>query len=149
MALSGCDDVRVGNPDSLWLMWLIPALIAFYVYSFRKRRQLLRRFASSMMLARLARNGSPFLGDRNHLHHNLQRLMPPGAALVAYWALVGVPCGLALAYPQFTLSWVVLCIAAYGTIVWKGARFRAQNAATAAARDLDSDTSVSYGENDD
>ena len=59
LALSGCDDVRVGSPDSLWLMWLIPALIAFYVYSFRKRRQLLRRFASSMMLARLARVSRP------------------------------------------------------------------------------------------
>lgn len=102
-----------------------------------------------LILARLVRNGSPFRGDRNHLHHILQRLMRPGAALAAYWALVGVPCGLALAYPQFTLSWVVLCVAAYGAILWVGARLRARNAATAAARDLDSDTSASYGELDD
>ncbi len=102
-----------------------------------------------LILVRITRSSSPFSGDRNHLHHILQRLMPPGAALAAYWALVGVPCGLALAYPQFTLSWVVLCVAAYGAILWMGARLRAQNAATAAARDLDSDTSVSYGKLDD
>ena len=53
LALSGCD-ARVGNVDALWLLWLVPALLGFYVYSFRRRRQLLERFASKTMLERLA-----------------------------------------------------------------------------------------------
>lgn len=59
LPLGGCDDVRLGQPESLWAMWLVPALFAFYVYSFRRRRQLLRRFASVEMLARLARVSRP------------------------------------------------------------------------------------------
>ncbi len=51
--LTGCDDVQVGSADSLWLLWLVPALVAFYVYAFRKKTVLLRRFASPEMLARL------------------------------------------------------------------------------------------------
>lgn len=53
LALGGCDDVRIGSPDSLWLLWLVPALVAFYVYAFRKKTVLLRRFASPEMLERL------------------------------------------------------------------------------------------------
>ena len=50
--LAGCD-VRVGDPRSLWLLWLVPPVLAFYVYSFRTRGRLLRRFASAALLARL------------------------------------------------------------------------------------------------
>ncbi len=82
-----------------------------------------------LILTRLARHHSPFLGDRNHLHHMLQRLMAPGAVLAAYWALVGVPCILALVFPQLTLAWVVLCVAAYATILWASARTQARNLA--------------------
>ncbi|MEM7052170.1 MAG: VWA domain-containing protein [Acidobacteriota bacterium] len=49
----GCSEVRVGSPDSLWLLWLVPLLLAFFVYSFRTRARLLRRFASATMLERL------------------------------------------------------------------------------------------------
>ena len=53
LGLGGCDQVRIGSPDSLWLLWLLPALAVFFVYSFAARTRLLRRFASPAMLARL------------------------------------------------------------------------------------------------
>jgi Ca-activated chloride channel family protein len=53
LSTMGCDDVQVGSVDSLWLLWLVPALVVFYVYAFRRKHALLRRFASSDMLRRL------------------------------------------------------------------------------------------------
>ncbi len=53
LLLTGCDDVRVGSTESLWLLWLVPATLAFYVYAFRTKTRLLRRFASAEMLERL------------------------------------------------------------------------------------------------
>ncbi len=53
LLLAGCDDVRVGSTDSLWLLWLVPAMLTFFVYSFRAKSRLLRRFASPAMLIRL------------------------------------------------------------------------------------------------
>ncbi len=53
LLLAGCDDVQVGSADSLWLLWLVPGLVAFYIYAFRSKTSLLRRFASPEMLARL------------------------------------------------------------------------------------------------
>jgi len=51
--LGGCADVQVGSPESLWLFWLLPATIAFFVYVFRTKARLLRRFVSSEMVGRL------------------------------------------------------------------------------------------------
>ncbi len=51
--LAGCDQVRIGSPRSLWLLWLAPALAVFFAYSFASRARLLRRFATPAMLARL------------------------------------------------------------------------------------------------
>lgn len=45
--------MRIGSPQSLWLLWLVPAVAAFVLWSFRARRRLLRRFASPEMLPRL------------------------------------------------------------------------------------------------
>ena len=45
----GCE-VRTGRPDALWLLWLGPGLLLFYVYAFRTRARLLGRFASREML---------------------------------------------------------------------------------------------------
>ncbi len=53
LLLTGCDDVKVGSTESLWLLWLVPATLAFYIYSFRAKTRLLRRFASAEMLERL------------------------------------------------------------------------------------------------
>lgn len=53
VALGGCADVRVGKPESLWLLWLVPATLAFFIYAFRTRSRLLRKFASAEMVSRL------------------------------------------------------------------------------------------------
>ncbi len=53
LLLTGCADVKIGSPESLWFLWLVPVLLAFFVYSFRTKTRLLRRFASPEMLARL------------------------------------------------------------------------------------------------
>lgn len=52
LLLTGCD-VQVGSTESLWLLWLVPLTLAFYVYVFRTKTRLLRRFASAEMLQRL------------------------------------------------------------------------------------------------
>lgn len=53
LTTAGCSDVRVGSPDSLWLLWLVPLVIAFQIYVFRTKSRLLRRFASKEMLRHL------------------------------------------------------------------------------------------------
>ncbi len=53
LLVTGCQDVRVGSPGSLWLLWLVPLTVAFYVFTFRTGTLLLRRFASPQLLARL------------------------------------------------------------------------------------------------
>jgi len=58
-----------------------------------------------IIVVRVMRHGSPFVGDRNHLHHILQRLLPEGAALAAYWSLVGVPCGSCCRSPPTRSPW--------------------------------------------
>ncbi len=49
---SGCG-VRLGEPELLWFLWLVPLTGLFFVYSFRKRRRLLETFASSELLGKL------------------------------------------------------------------------------------------------
>ena len=56
LSLVGCADVRLGHPESLWLLWLVPATFVFLVYAFRTRSRLLRRFASPDMISRLTAN---------------------------------------------------------------------------------------------
>ncbi len=50
---NGCAGVKIGAPGLLWLLWLVPALVVFYVYVFRTKSRLLARFASPELLARL------------------------------------------------------------------------------------------------
>jgi Ca-activated chloride channel family protein len=49
----GCADIRIGSPDSLWLLWLVPLVLAFQIYVFRTKTRLLQRFASPEMLRHL------------------------------------------------------------------------------------------------
>jgi Ca-activated chloride channel family protein len=58
VALGGCDDFDLGRAEALWLLWLVPATAAFFVYSFRTRSRLLRRFASERLLEQLTRRTS-------------------------------------------------------------------------------------------
>lgn len=53
------DLLRLGDVRLLALLWIVPALIVFYVYAFRRKRQLLERFARAETLARLIPEVSP------------------------------------------------------------------------------------------
>jgi len=51
---AGCvEDVRFGRPDLLWLLWLVPALALFFLWSLRRRERLLSRFAAPGLLEKL------------------------------------------------------------------------------------------------
>lgn len=53
LLLGGCG-IKIGRPEALWLLWLAPLMLAFYVYVFRTKTRLLRLFASMEMVVRLA-----------------------------------------------------------------------------------------------
>ncbi len=80
--------VRIGNPELLWLLWLVPLAVAFYVYVFRSKTLLLRRFVAAPMLARLAQ-----------VSPGRQKLR---ATLVVFAVLA---LGLALAGIKFGFTW--------------------------------------------
>ena len=84
-----------------------------------------------LMAVRWLGAGTPFAGDRNHLHHRLQRLLPVRAALLAYWALVGVPAGLAVAVPSAMPVALVAALGGYGAILWAARTRRRAEAAVA------------------
>ncbi|MEX2650484.1 MAG: MraY family glycosyltransferase [Alphaproteobacteria bacterium] len=75
-----------------------------------------------LMAWRLASGRSPFSADKHHLHHFLGRWMGPGWVLVAYLALIGVPCALALIWPAWTLVWGLLVALVYAAILARATR---------------------------
>ena len=84
----GCE-VRTGQPDALWLLWLGPGLLLFYVYAFRARTRLLGRFASREMLPVLVAGVS-----------RPRRRLKAFLVLVALLALVA-----SLAQPRWGFVW--------------------------------------------
>ena len=86
--LGGCD-VRMGNTSALWLLWLLPLLALFHVFAFRRRRQLLSRFASAVMLERLTRAVS-----------RPRQVLKAGLVMLALAALAA-----ALTEPKYGFSW--------------------------------------------
>ncbi len=46
--------LRWGNPDALYLLWLLPLVVGLYVYAARARRRTLQRIASPAALRRIA-----------------------------------------------------------------------------------------------
>jgi Ca-activated chloride channel family protein len=82
----GCDAVQMGSPESLWLLWLVPALGGFFIYSFRTKTRLLRRFASAEMLARLTSGVS-------RPRQILKALLVMAGTLACVLALAGVRWG--------------------------------------------------------
>ena len=50
--------MKFGNLSYLFFLWLIPALILFYIYSFRKKDKLIRQFCSSELIKKLMPNVS-------------------------------------------------------------------------------------------
>ena len=70
-----------------------------------------------VMFTRLARGRSPFSPDRGHLHHLLNDLMPWRWGLVAYLALIAVPCFLAALEPALTLPLALVTLTCYTLVV--------------------------------
>ncbi len=89
LLLTGCDEVKIGSTESLWLLWLVPATLTFFIYAFRTKTRLLRRFASAEMLERLTAGVSR---PRQYLK----------AALVLLGLLAAV---LSLAEPKYGFAW--------------------------------------------
>ncbi|MDA0262447.1 MAG: MraY family glycosyltransferase [Proteobacteria bacterium] len=78
-----------------------------------------------LMMVRALSGSSPLRSDRNHLHHRIQRLLSWPWTVVVYLAMVGIPCLLAMMYPEITLIWIVIALSAYGIVMgmsYKGAR---------------------------
>jgi UDP-GlcNAc:undecaprenyl-phosphate GlcNAc-1-phosphate transferase len=65
---------------------------------------------------------SPFAGDRNHLHHHLERLMPWRWGLPCYLALIALPALAATQAPQLTLLWALLSLSCYAVVLGLGRR---------------------------
>jgi Ca-activated chloride channel family protein len=58
LTASGCG-LKLGEPRLLWLLWLVPALGAFFAYSIARRQSLAQRLVSASLLARLTPGLSP------------------------------------------------------------------------------------------
>ncbi|MEM7481362.1 MAG: VWA domain-containing protein [Acidobacteriota bacterium] len=87
---AGCGgEVRIGDPRALWLLWLVPVLLVFFVYSFRTKARLLRRFASPDMLEQLTAG-----------------ISRPRQILKVFLTLLGLTAAiLSLAEPRFGFTW--------------------------------------------
>ena len=83
------DEIQLGAAHRLWLLWLIPALISFYVYVFRTKTRLLEKFASATMLAKISS------GVRRSRQYTK-------AAMIVLAVSLGI---LALAEPKYGFTW--------------------------------------------
>ncbi len=77
-----------------------------------------------LMAARVLQGRSPFVGDRDHLHHHLHARIGWPRGLWVYLAMVAVPNIAALARPGFGLLWLALSLLAYVGVMLT-TRFRA------------------------
>ena len=85
-----------------------------------------------LILWRAMQGRSPFSGDRDHLHHHLERQMPWPAGLAVYLTLIALPGYAATVEPRYTLVWAVVSLVSYAVVIAIGRRLRA--AAPASAR---------------
>ncbi len=84
-----------------------------------------------LILWRAMQGRSPFSGDRDHLHHHLERLMPWPAGLAVYLALIAVPGYAATIEPRLTLVWALVGLTCYTVLIAIGRRLRAGAPASA------------------
>ncbi len=70
-----------------------------------------------LMLTRSLDGCSPLSPDRNHLHHQLCRLMSARWVLVCYLLLIALPGVLTAWLPGLTLLWLGMTLAAYGSML--------------------------------
>ena len=51
--------MKFGNAYFLGMLWIIPALIVFYIWAFKRKKILIERFVSAELKDRLLKNLSP------------------------------------------------------------------------------------------
>jgi UDP-GlcNAc:undecaprenyl-phosphate GlcNAc-1-phosphate transferase len=78
-----------------------------------------------LIMWRAMQGRSPFSGDRDHLHHHLERLMPWPAGLAVYLTLIALPGYAATVEPRFTLVWALVSLVSYAVLIAAGRRLRA------------------------
>jgi Ca-activated chloride channel family protein len=88
VALSGCE-ARLGDPQMLWVLWLVPVVAAVLLWSARRRRRGMAVFADAGMLPRLIAGRSP-----------AREVLKAFLILVGLAAMV-----LALARPRWGFTW--------------------------------------------
>jgi UDP-GlcNAc:undecaprenyl-phosphate GlcNAc-1-phosphate transferase len=71
-----------------------------------------------VMLTRWMSHRSPFVGDKNHLHHRLKRRWDSTQSLLIYLGLAGVPSLAAAIWPMTTELMLSLVVTGYGGILW-------------------------------
>jgi len=71
-----------------------------------------------LMTVRAAAGRSPFMGDRDHLHHHLHRRFGWPRGLFVYVALVAVPNVAALLMPGTGLVWLGVSLICYALVMW-------------------------------
>ena len=77
-----------------------------------------------LMTVRVLAGTSPFMGDRNHLHHHLHARYGWPVGLLVYVALVAVPNAGAVLCPGTGLAWLLLSLLLYAATLW-ATRWRA------------------------
>ncbi len=60
---------------------------------------------------------SPFMGDRNHLHHKLLQALPANQAVAVYLLAVGIPASLATILPRYDVAWFAFATIAFIVMV--------------------------------
>lgn len=88
MVMSGCE-ARLGDPQMLWVLWLVPVVAAVLLWSARRRRRGMAAFAEAGMLPRLIAGRSP-----------AREVLKAFLILVGLAAMV-----LALARPRWGFTW--------------------------------------------
>ena len=71
-----------------------------------------------LMTVRALSGRSPFLGDRDHLHHHLHLRYGWPRGLVVYVALVALPNAAALVWPGTGLTWLAVTLVLYTGAMW-------------------------------
>ena len=87
-SLTACDG-KLGRPELLWVLWAVPLLGLFYVFTFKRRTKLLEQFASLHLLERLA---SGYSASRQRLK--------AGLILVAFALAI-----FSLTQPRYGFEW--------------------------------------------
>ena len=92
---------RILTADAIVLWFLIPILDC-----------------GRLIVSRMLQGKSPFVADRNHLHHLLIQKMSSKQALICYFALVGAPIVISILAQSYTPVLVLAEMAVYWATIW-------------------------------